>query len=335
MKPWIYRRQRTGFVLIVVIGMILAITVLLIGFNQRARNGLKVAEALLGAEQALNCAQAGLHIAVATIDAPKPKIHHHSNTSGTMEGSVIHLHQGTCRISMSRENGKLNVNHLIEADGRVSRWYIDRLLRLIDLLNRTRKEPSPMGYGIVPAMIDWTDNDQDVTLLPFIQHQNKGAESAGPGYTCDNRPFYTQEELHLVKGITPWVFEQLSDYTTVHGDGLISLNDAPNLVLQSLSEDMDAALARLIVERRRLQPFTSVADLQHIPGMTHNIYRSIYKYLTVDPPEPYYRVHVTGQVGGITRSISALVRKKAADQSADIIMYTENPNPNQDRGVNY
>jgi type II secretory pathway component PulK len=128
------------------------------------------------------------------------------------------------------------------------------------------------------------------------------------------------------------VFEQLSDYTTVYGDGLISLNDAPNLVLQSLSEDMDAALAQVIIERRRLQPFASVADLQNIPGMTHNLYRSIYKYLTVDPPEPYYRVHVTGQAGGITRSINALVRKKSTDQSADIIMYTENPNPGQDVG---
>ncbi len=75
------------------------------------------------------------------------------------------------------KTGKLNVNLLKDKDGKPNRARIDQLLRLIDLLNRQEPGLSHIGYGFVPAIIDWTDTDDEVVCLPFVKNENLGAES--------------------------------------------------------------------------------------------------------------------------------------------------------------
>jgi general secretion pathway protein K len=180
----------------------------------------------------------------------------------------------------------------------------------------------------VPSIIDWTDSDDEVTYLPFINYENLGAESAYYGklehpYKCRNAPLDTTEELLLVKGVTPQVYECIRDYITVYGEREININCAPKHVIESLSEKMDPALAQLIIDRRKIKPFESITELQNIPGMTDDIYYTIKKTATVSPTERYYYVTSRGNVDQINCEIDAILKRNMKTENIEVILYKE------------
>jgi general secretion pathway protein K len=336
-----------GFVVVVVLSVVGLLAVLLLGFSYKARASLRAADNYQKSQQALNCARAGLNIAIAAIrsNAPLEKNSildsRYSISSDERRASSIEallsgettfpFDDGSCSIVVTDESGKLNINLLIDKDDKPDRSKIDQLLRLIDTLNRSRTDQDNMswvGYGIVPAILDWMDNNEQVVLLPFITRENLGAESdyyAGlePPYKCANRPFNTIQELLLVKGVTPEVFERIRDYLTVGGDGKININTAPKPVIESLSENMDSALAQMIVERRKAKPYESIMELRDVPGMTDNIYSSIRDKVTLNPTDQYYLVKSCGNVGMLNRTVAAVLRKNTQAKTVDIVLYRE------------
>jgi len=84
---------------------------------------------------------------------------------------------------------------------------------------------------ISDSILDWRDEDD-------IPHAD-GAESAyylslDFPYSCKNGPLQTAEELLLVKGVTPEIFNNIKDLITVYGDGKVNLNTADSRVMQAL-----------------------------------------------------------------------------------------------------
>ena len=222
----------------------------------------------------------------------------------------------------------MTVNRLKVKNDKLNRTQTDQLLRLIDLLNRERTGQPDIGYWLVPSIIDWIDKDNQVTRLPFIKHKNSGAESsyyAGlvPPYKCRNAPFDIVEELLLVKGITPECFNRLRNYVTVYGDGKININYAPKRVIESLSGKMDAALAQMIINRRKFKPFDSITELRDVPGMTDSIYYTIKKTAAVSPTTQYYYVTSHGNVGRLSSTIVAVVRKNVKSKNVEVVLYKE------------
>jgi len=195
-------------------------------------------------------------------------------------------------------------------------------------LNKDRSDYSLIGYGLVPAIIDWTDSDDKVTLLPFIKHENSGAESAYYGnletpYRCSNAQFAATEELLLVKRITPQVFERIRDYVTVYGNGKININCASKRVIESLSIKMDPVLARMIINRRRFKPFESITELRDIPGMTDSIYYAIKKAAALGATSQYYYVTSRGSVDQLDCTIVVILRKNVKAKNVEIVLYKE------------
>jgi general secretion pathway protein K len=289
---------------------------------------LEATESFRGLEQARSCAQAGLSIAVATVRDAND-LSTDRRLAGLRGGqAVFPVGEGTCSIRIAGESGRLNVNSLKDKNGRLDRRRIDQMLRLIDLVNRKMVDSERIKYGLVPALIDWTDDDDEVTRLPFISHGSKGAENAyyaalSPSYRCKNRPLDTIEELRSVRGVTPKAFAALRELLTTSGDGQININTAPSLVLQSLSEQMDPALSAMIVQRREIRPFNHVAELKDVPGMTDNIYQAIRNAVSTRSAESYYRIRSQGKVGGQICRIEALLRRNTQTGNVDIIQYRE------------
>ena len=233
-----------------------------------------------------------------------------------------------CAVVMGAENGLLNVNHLTAPDGQPDRKRIEQFLRLIDALNHEQKDAPPIGYGIVPATIDWVDKNDDVVCLAFVQHDNLGAENdyyqtRTPPYPCRNGPVNALEELLWVKGMTPESFARLRPSLTCMGDGKIDINAAPKPVLQSLSEQMDAALADMIIQQRKRKPFQSLGELRNIPGMTDAVCGDMGSLCTVSPRERFYRVTSQGRLQDYHCTIEALLRKNTQAGTVDIIQYRE------------
>lgn len=322
------KTERRGFVVVVVLCMLLCLAVLLLGFNYQSRTNLHTVDDFQKSAQALNCAKAGLNVAIAAI-----KDIGDNNTNKTLlnlasEENSFDIGDGKCSITIAEESGKLNVNLLKDKSSRLNRTGIEQLLRLIDLLNQEHSDHSHIGYGLVPAIIDWTDGDDKVTHLPFIKHENSGAESGyygrlEPPYRCKNASLDTTEELLLVKGITREVFKRMRDYVTVYGDGEININCAPKRVIESLSEKMDPVLAQMIIDRRKFKPFGSIVELRDVPGMTDSIYNTIRKSATVSPADQYYHVTSRGSVDKLNSTILAILGKNTKTKNVEVISYKE------------
>ena len=322
------KTRRNGFVLVVVLCMVIILAIMLFGFNAESRMNLRAVDDYKKSEQALNCARAGLNIAVAAIRGTAD-IHTNKTLQSFLLGeNTFDVADGTCSITIVEESGKLNVNLLKDKNGRLNRTRADQLLRLIDLLNRQHLDHSRISYGLVSSIIDWIDNDNQVTFLAFIKHENSGAESSyygrlEPPYKCENRPLRTTEELLLVKGVTPQVFECMHDYVTVYGDGKININYVPKLVLESLSEKMNPALAQMIIDRRKSKPFDSITELRDVPGMTDSIYYAIKKAAAVGTTGQYYYVTSRGNVDHLGCTIVAVLRKNVKAKKVEIVLYKE------------
>lgn len=322
------RTRQGGFVVIVVLCMVVMLSVLLLAFNQESRANLQNVEDFRKSAQALNCARAGLNITIAAVkDSPENNLDKSPENLFSGEKTIA-LDQGQCTITVSEETGKINVNLLKEENGKLNRASIDHLLRLIDMLNLDGAGDFRIDYGIVPSIIDWIDGDDEVTTLPFIKHKNRGAESryysrSDASYKCRNASVETVEELIGVKGMSPDVFERLRNYLTVYGDGKINVNSASRIVLASLSEQMDTTLAQVIIEQRNLRPFGSVSELRGVPGMNDGLYYEISRMLTVKSADRYYNVTSRGDVGGLDRTVKAIIRINEETSRVETIMYRE------------
>jgi len=321
-------KEHSGFVLIVVLCMVIMLGVLLFGFNYKSRTGLLAADDLRKSEQALNCARAGLNIAIAAV-RNNEDLQTNTKLKNLLSGeNIVSIDEGNCSITVTEESGKLNINLLKNKKGQLNRNLIDQLLRLIDLLNRENFGDFHISYELVSSIIDWIDSDDEVTSLPFVKHENSGAESVyysslTPPYRCRNNSFETTEDLLLIKGVTQQVFGCLRDFITVRGDDKININWASKHVILSLSESMDTVLAQMIINRRKIKPFGSVTELREIPGLTNSIYQAIEKIVTVSSEKQYYRVSSEGTADGLSRTTVAIIARNMKTENVDVILYKE------------
>jgi len=320
--------RQNGFILIVVLGAVLMLSALLYGFNQATRTSLDKADGFCSAEQVWNSAWAGLQIAVAAIRDTED-LSADPKWARLLDGeNAFPVGDASCSITVTEENGLLNINHLKNADGQLERKRVDQFLRLIDLVNGQQTDSQRIGYGIVPGIIDWVDRDDEVTHLPFIKRENTGAEydyyeTHTPAYRCRNKPLDTIDEILWIKGITPEAFSRLRPLLTCLGDGKVNINAAPLLIIESLSEQMDAALAQMIVSHRKLKPFGSTAELRNVPGMTDNAYVAMKDLITVAPTERYYRITSRGSTRNRKCTIEALLQRNTQAGNVDIVSYRE------------
>ena len=320
--------RRNGFVLIVVLCMVIMLAIVLLGFNTVSRMNLRSADDFKKSGQALNCAKAGLNVAIAAVRATTGPNADAQYLSLLSHAQTLDLGDGTCSITVVEESGKMNVNFLKDKQGRPDTARIDRLLRLIDLVNRAYPNSPKITYDIVPSIIDWTDNDDEVTDLGFVKRNNLGAESAyytrmNPPYEPANRPFETIEELAALKGFTGDVLERLAPYLTVYGSGRVNINYASEIVIESLSEKIDPVMARLIAERCRLRPFAGIAELGDMMGMTDEIYEDIGRIASAGVLDEYYYVTSCGNADRGARTIIAVLRKNVNTKKVEIILYKE------------
>jgi len=336
------KNKERGFVLVTVLLIIAVLVAIIVEFNYESRVKLHLSDNFRYSSKALNYAEAGLAIAMATLKQ-NDNILYDERFSPLFLGKVqIPVESGYCTIFVNDESGKINVNTLKTSNGKIVRSRVDQMLKLIDLLNYQYQEQSPISYSLIPAIIDWVDYDDEVTFLPFIQRENEGAENdyyedlIDP-YSCKNAPFDTLNELLLVKGMTTETFygragdeskniepvDGIQQLLTIHGDGKININEASPMVIQSLSDEMSFGLMQNIIEQRNIRRYGSVGQLQNVPGMTPQVYESIRELITVKPKGRYYNVTVTGVAGQFVRKVQIVLRKDSSTAQIETILRKE------------
>jgi len=207
---------------------------------------------------------------------------------------------GEYRVSIENESGKININM---AD--------QRLLKM--MLNGFELEESEKDV-IVDSILDWRDKNH--------LHRLNGAEddyynTLAEPYECKDDDFDAPEELLLVRGVTPEIFDRLKEMVTVYKDdeptpakrqtsktkarrmketkaefNKISINAASPQMLRSLP-GMTDDLVESIVEYRKEKDFRSLTEL--LPILGPEVYGSVLPSLTLKM-QSYYTIKSMGMV---------------------------------------
>ena len=145
--------------------------------------------------------------------------------------------------------GRFNLNNLIGDDGKedeLARQQFERLLGLLGL------DPALAG-----SVVDWIDPDVD-------QHFPTGAEDSAytdqdPPYRTANTLITSPSELMAVSGFTQEDYRLLAPYVTALPRGTtLNVNTASDMLIASLSDDIDLSLAASLIDERGDGAFTDV-----------------------------------------------------------------------------
>jgi len=235
-------------------------------------------------------------------------------------------------------------------DGRLVLTIVsERARRNVNLL-RTEKEwegilkvgqiPEEMWPGLIDPALDWTDADNTPRPGDGAETEDHYA-NLDPPLCARNGPFDTVGELLLVKGFTPPILyggaldpggsggdgvavSGIGDLLTVYGGEQINVNAATRRVLMTIP-GVDEIVAGAIEEERsgyegKAAFFKDDADLyRRIPELNNPETR---KYITTQM-ESYYRVTSAGEVGGVRKEVSCVVRFNGSSGELSFLRWRE------------
>jgi type II secretory pathway component PulK len=178
-----------------------------------------------------------------------------------------------CDVYLSSENGKININGINDKNREILVNFLTK--RGIDILD---------ADTITDSVLDWIDPD-DLTHLNGAEDNYYG--SLPDPYKSKDGPFLSNEELTLVQGITPAIFENIKDDITVYGDKKININVniASKDVLSSipgLSEDMVDELYLYIEENGAIKTAEELREFFWDMGVIGSDFEDVKPYLTLD-----------------------------------------------------
>lgn len=248
-------RRQQGVALVIVLLMISIIVALTIQLSRETRSQAYGAANVADRLQLQYVARSGLNVAEALLLADKNPFDAltevWANTDPLSIQSAAFFPNGSFRLVITDEGGKIPLNHLLAGTG-FNAQIRDLLLRL--LTGPTFKLEQRRAEGIIDAIKDWVDADEEVT--------GDGAEGAyyaglARPYGAKNAALDCIEELLMVKGMSRELFygtgqtPGLRNYVTVFGDGRININTAPKPVLRALTAEITDEDVELLDAYRR------------------------------------------------------------------------------------
>ncbi len=256
-------------------------------------------------------ADAGIQAGQAILreDGKKTNAYESYNDIWALTQPPFELGDGTITLTIEDEERKININKLVGAKGiGVDTHWLPVFRRLLEVLK--------IDTSVADAVIDWMDTDESPSGVG-------GAESSyylalRYPYKCKNDFFDTIEELRLVRGVTPEVFEKLRPYVTVNSSGRVNLNTAPKAVIMALSAgqgetyagEIDEKAADALIASRQDRPFrntnTLKTDLAAVSPVLGDIYTMTFFRNLIDIRSSTFHLRATGDVGGTQRTIDAV-----------------------------
>ena len=317
------KQQQSGFVLLVTVIMIAAVTTVILAYSQTVRIFHDTIANTINDNKARNAAHSGLEFALAYLNSTKDIAGY---TKLTTDFDDV-----KCDIIIECENGKLNINNLINASGEYSTPYTELLLGLIDLYNNNPKN-NKISYGMVPAIIDAIDPDDKVIELPLIARNNKGAEKnyyrdAGLPL-CNNSKLQRIYDLTFIKDCQSSLLENLADDTgrefisclTTADSKKIDINSAPAEILAALSPDISLSKAKEISTAQSTKGYSSLEEFYTAAAIGSDT-TALDGILEIDPQKKVYSITVKAIYAYKTIKLTAISKKDDNDRYNGKKMY--------------
>lgn len=249
------RQSPEGFILITVLIVISLLFPVVLAFFGKGHINLLQAENFRDTIQARRTAQSGVEVGVGMLKSDDPAYDGKSDAWASRVPAIGSATENV-EITIIDDDSKININALIDSEGRINSDIRNRLMRLIDRLG---------GDGnFINAVVDWIDADNIVT-------EPGGGESheyRDRGYPVKNAPLDSQDELGLIRGYDKELFEDkgFKKFITVAPtDGKVNVNTAPIEVLEGLG--FREGLVQEIARARDIEPFRQIDDIWRVLGI--------------------------------------------------------------------
>lgn len=271
-------RNNRGIALLITISMTAILVAAALEYNRRARFSV-ISTAVARDRLTLSyMASSGIHIAMALLVKDKSE----SNFDSLQEDwanpekieellGEIPFEAGKLSVTITDELSKIQVNALVQFpdsrpfnDSQVMLW--DRFLRYIGNEEELKDDSDPVA--IVNSLKDWLDGNDDEATTGLSGAESSYYKDLDPPYASRNGPIQDLNELLLIKGITPQIYNGsqeapgLASFMTVHGmtlgagtsfswPGRININTADVPVLAALLGLENQELAQSIFDFRQ------------------------------------------------------------------------------------
>lgn len=186
--------RQSGVALVLVLWAIVLLTVMAGSFTLSTRRESGLLHTAKQRSQALALAEAGVYYALLAMWQPEKE--NQWRTNGSLY--EFKLKDADIRVQIRSESGKVDIN---KAD--------EKLLKsLLESIGLEQEEAESIAANI----LDWRDSDSLIHLNGAEEREYKDADlSYGPR----NKKFQSIEELQLVLGVTPKLYQILEPLTTV------------------------------------------------------------------------------------------------------------------------
>jgi general secretion pathway protein K len=221
-----------GIALLVVVWVLALLAVLIVGFSGDARTELLLARNNYESAQARSIADAGVALAVFGVLDPLPE------TQWPADGRPREMRyaDGTIRVSVQDEGGKIDLNAAPPE-------FLAGLLRTVGL-------NAGDAFRLAQAIDEWRQARQQADAPPASR---RGVSRAA--IRRQTTTFRVIEDLRLVPGITPEIYERVAPFVTVYSSVAdIDPLTAPAEVLRSLPEAKPAEIEDFLAARQLLGP---------------------------------------------------------------------------------
>jgi general secretion pathway protein K len=305
-------QNERGLALVITLLVVVLLTTLILELDSSTRTDLLAAVNFRDGTKATYLAQSGISAAKAVLrdDARHSGAYDAFDELWAIPFPAYPVGDGTVTVSIQDEGGKLNPNHLVNTSDQPVEKKVLQMRRLFELL-----EVDP---DLVNAIVDWIDQNGEVSL-PEGAEDNYYGRLEEP-YHCKNDKLSLLSELHMIRGITDEVYENVSPYLTIHSDpptgvkqGPININTAEAVVLQTLptiEKDSDEFhitedLAQSIMEAR---PIRQCKDLDKVAGISQEIRQKVENYCITT--SNYFTVISSGDVSGLVKTVRAVLKRQ-------------------------
>ena len=295
-----FASNEKGMVLLVVVVMVALLSAVLVELTFTTLVQLRLTETYRDRTRAYYLAKGGIQVGRMLLQEDDNSYDAYSE-SWAQPVPAYPVGDGQVSLQITDEDGKIDLNRLITAQGNIDTVVQDRFLRLLETLEISD------GERLCAALIDWIDEDSEALKYGAETPYYQGLATP---YQAKNAPLDTLGELSGIRGFTATVRKRLTPCVTVSGDAYINVNTAGREVLLSLSEQMTDQEVETILAARAEKPFTAVSKLKDLTGM-ESVYGFIFRYLKVT--SEYYAISSAGEFGDGRCTLAATVKKSQND----------------------
>ncbi len=250
--------NKRGSVLIMVLWSLFLLAMLAVAVQSYVMPQVALSVKLLGRAKMRSIANAGVERAILEIENDDTELYDGLQDSWSAHAEAFdHVSVGGGFFSVVKEKPSPSAPQeygLTDEEGRINLNKASRDV-LKNLFEKVAGVESEDADALADSIIDWRDADD------FKQKngkENDYYQSLEHPYDCKNSDFEIVDELLLVGGMTPEIFDKIKQHVTVYGDGQVNINTAGVPVLMSLG--MDEPLAEKVVRFRTGSGVTKGGD---------------------------------------------------------------------------